>query len=68
MMTDDNDLQDIKGLLILLLIKAGTTSEEIGYALNVDSSMVRKMFPIKKIKKFNERGNNKGSKPKEEDE
>jgi len=44
-------LEDIKRLLILQLIKSGATSEEIGQALGIDSSTVRKMLPIKKIKK-----------------
>jgi hypothetical protein len=48
------ELQAIKKLLILFLIKAGATSEEIGLALGVDSSVVRRMFPMKEIKKFKE--------------
>lgn len=48
------ELQAIKKLLILLLIKSGATSEEIGLALGVDSSVVRRMFPMKEIKKFKE--------------
>jgi len=45
-------LDDIKRLLILLLLKLGSTSEEIGLALNVDSSGVRKMFPVRRVKKI----------------
>jgi len=45
------ELQSIKKLLVLLAIKSGATSEEIGQALGVDSSTVRKMFPMKKTKK-----------------
>lgn len=45
------ELKSIKKLLILLLIKSGATSDEIGHALGVDSSAVRKMFPMKKTKK-----------------
>lgn len=45
------ELQSIKKLLILLLIKSGATSEEIGHAIGIDSSAVRKMFPMRKTKK-----------------
>lgn len=44
--------EDIKRLLILLLFKLGSTSDEIAIALGVDSSRVRQMFPVKKIKKI----------------
>lgn len=44
-------LEAIKRLLIALLLKLGASSEEIGTALGVDSSVVRKVFPIKKIRK-----------------
>ena len=44
------ELENIKRLLILLLIELGTPSEEIGLALGVDASGVRKMFPMRKIK------------------
>lgn len=44
------ELQSIKKLLILSLIKSGATSEEIGSALEVDSSTVRHMFSMKKTK------------------
>jgi len=46
-----NELQAIKRLLVLALIKYGATSEEIGRALGVDSSVVRHMFPIKETKR-----------------
>jgi hypothetical protein len=45
------ELQSIKKLLVLLLIKSGANSEEVGHALGVDSSVVRKMFPMRKTKK-----------------
>jgi ATP/maltotriose-dependent transcriptional regulator MalT len=45
------ELQSIKKLLILLLIKSGATSEEIGQALSVDSSTIRKTFPMKRMKR-----------------
>lgn len=46
------ELQGIRRLLIALLLKLGASSEEIGTALGVDSSAIRKMFPVKKIKKM----------------
>jgi len=46
------DLQDIKRLLILLLMKVGASSEEIGAALGVDSSRVRQMLPARKVRKL----------------
>ncbi|HKW61441.1 MAG TPA: hypothetical protein VJN89_02755 [Candidatus Acidoferrum sp.] len=46
------ELQDIKRLLIVLLLKLGASSQEIGVALGVDSSVIRKMFSIKSIKKL----------------
>ena len=45
-------LEDIKKLLILLLLKLGSTSEEIALALGVDSSRVRQMIPARKIKRI----------------
>jgi DNA-binding CsgD family transcriptional regulator len=44
------DLQDIKRLLIVLLVKLGATSEEIGLALGIHPGAVRKSLPIGKIK------------------
>jgi NADH/NAD ratio-sensing transcriptional regulator Rex len=45
------ELQSIKKLLVLIAIKSGATSEEIGEAIGVDSSTVRRMFPMKKTYK-----------------
>lgn len=45
------ELQSIKRLLILLLIKSGANSVEIGRTLGVDSSTIRHMFPMKVTKK-----------------
>ena len=42
---DTDTLEDIKRLLILLLLKLGSDSGEIGEALDVDSSVIRKMMP-----------------------
>ncbi len=46
-----NDTESVKRLLILLLLKLGATSQEIGAALGVDSSSIRKMMPVRNIKK-----------------
>jgi len=46
-----DDLESIKRLLILLLLKLGATSQEIGDALDVDSSAIRKMMSVRNIKK-----------------
>lgn len=46
------DSEDVKRLLVLLLLKLGATSEEIGLALGVDPSRVRQMIPGRKIKKI----------------
>jgi hypothetical protein len=51
-MTTKDPLEDVKRLLILLLIKLGSTSEEIALALGVDSSVVRKMMPVRKVRKI----------------
>lgn len=45
------ELEQIKRLLIALLLKFGASSQEIGLALGMDSSVVRKMFPVRKIKR-----------------
>lgn len=46
------EIESVKRLLILLLLKLGATSEEIGAALRIDSSGIRKIFPIRSIKKI----------------
>lgn len=50
--TSQTELEDIKRLLILLLVKLGASSQEIGLALGVDSSAVRKLFSTKSVKKL----------------
>lgn len=52
MATDNGSLEDIKRLLIVLLLKLGSTSEEIGLALNLHPGRVRKMLSTRKIKKI----------------
>jgi hypothetical protein len=47
----DRQLEDIRRLLVLLLMKLGSPSEEIALALQVDSSAVRKLISARKVKK-----------------
>jgi hypothetical protein len=49
---EHNNVQDIKLLLILLLMKLGSSSEEIGAALGVDSSAIRKLLRARKVRKL----------------
>lgn len=46
------ELDQVKRLLILLLVKLGSSSEEIGSALGVHHSRVRQIVPTGKIKKL----------------
>jgi len=45
------ELESIKKLLILISIKSGANSKEIGHAVGIDSSAIRKMFRMRKTKK-----------------
>jgi ParB-like chromosome segregation protein Spo0J len=57
--TDDllqKELDSIKRLLVLLLLKAGATQREIGSALGLDQATVSRMFPGEKIRKFTQSG------------
>jgi len=47
-----SDTEGVKRLLILLLLKIGTPSREMGMALNIHSSVIRQMFPGKDIRKI----------------
>jgi len=47
-----NELDAIKRLLMLTLIKAGTKQDEIAMALQVDRSLVSRMFPTRKVARF----------------
>jgi len=47
-----SEIESVKRLLILLLLKLGATSEEIGAALGIDSSGIRKIIPVRRIKKI----------------
>ena len=48
----EKDIQDIKRLLMLLLIKLGATSDEIDLALGIDPSSIRRSLPTRKIKQL----------------
>jgi hypothetical protein len=48
----DKQLEDVKRLLVLLLLKLGSTSEEIALAMQVDSSVIRRMIPVRQVKKI----------------
>jgi hypothetical protein len=41
------ELEQIKNLLVLLLLKAGTSSDEIALATGMGASTVRKAFPAR---------------------
>jgi hypothetical protein len=47
-----SELQGLERLLILLLVQLGTSATEIGPALDVDSSLIRRTFPVRDIKEF----------------
>ena len=55
-MKDDDkilgELQPMEKLLIVLLAKLGSTSDEIGQALGVDASVFRKLISFSKIKRL----------------
>jgi hypothetical protein len=46
------ELDNIKRLLILLLIKAGASQDELGLALNMDQADVSRLLPARKVKRF----------------
>jgi hypothetical protein len=46
------DMEAVKRLLMLLLLKLGSTSDEIAAALGVDSSVVRRTVPSRKVRKI----------------
>jgi hypothetical protein len=51
-----SELEDIKRLLMLLLMKAGTSQGELGLAIGKDQGDVSRMMPRRKIKPFNGAG------------
>ncbi len=46
------EIEDLKRLFVLLLAKLGSNSDEIAMALGIDSSGVRKMIQMRKVKKL----------------
>lgn len=54
MLAVEKELESIKKLVMLLLLKAGASQDEVGAALGVDRSRVSRMFPGIRIKKFSE--------------
>jgi hypothetical protein len=50
--TGDKELETLKRLLMLLLLKLGATPQELGLALNVNSSRISQMFPTRRISKI----------------
>jgi hypothetical protein len=48
----DKELETLKRLLMLLLLKLGATPQELGLALNVNSSRISQIFPTRKISKI----------------
>jgi transcriptional regulator len=51
------ELDGIKRLLILFLIKAGASQGEIAMVLHTDQANVSRMFPARKVKRFSAEGN-----------
>jgi len=47
-----SEMEAVKRLMILLLIKMGASQGEVAMALGVDQSSVSRMFPARKVKKF----------------
>lgn len=47
-----DELDSIKRLLILILLKAGSTHNEIAKAMNIDRSVVSRMVPSNNVERF----------------
>lgn len=50
------ELQDIKRLLMVVLLKAGGTPNDLAHALKVHPSRISQLLPVKKIKKTAPKG------------
>jgi hypothetical protein len=46
------EIEGVKQLLVLLLMKLGASPDEIGLALNVSGRRVRQIVPSKKVERF----------------
>jgi hypothetical protein len=51
------ELDGIKKLLVLFLIKAGASQGEIALALKMDRGDISRMIPARKVKAFSREGN-----------
>ena len=49
-----SELDSLKRLFTLFLLKAGASQGEVAMALGVDQSIVSRMFPARNVKKFPE--------------
>ncbi len=47
------ELKTIRSLLMLLLLKLGTTTDELGAAIGVTDRRIQQTFPVKRVKKLN---------------
>ncbi len=45
------EVQDLKRLVMVLLLKIGATPDDLGYALDVHPSRISQLLPVRKIKK-----------------
>jgi DNA-directed RNA polymerase specialized sigma subunit len=48
----EKELESIKKLIVLLLLKTGASQNEIAAALGIDQSRISRMFPGIRIKRF----------------
>jgi uncharacterized membrane protein len=51
-----DELKDIKGLLVLLLLKGGATQGEIAKALNSSQPTVSRLYPFGDVEPISTRG------------
>ena len=49
------ELNYLKRLMVLLLLKAGSSQTEVALALGVDPSTVSRMFPASKVQRFDQK-------------
>jgi hypothetical protein len=48
----ERELESIRRLLVLLLLKAGTSQAELALALQMDVGDVSRMIPARRVKRF----------------
>jgi hypothetical protein len=53
----EKELNAIKRLLLLFLIKTGASQDELALALQKDQADISRMIPVRKIKKYKDRLN-----------